>query len=209
MAACPTLLLLGDVRYYYSNSFLVSVADWKVRGKARWSINVSGSSGVRNQIFIKEWHLLLDCKAKGPRLAAWAACSAASEGATQKCCHLHLLGSQCWHAFLFLIRVLEALFTSHHLLSFCSQFIASSSWGTQCLEGPETCSVVGWNKDNVVLYARKYCPVRCFLFLTSMLSSWLVLPNFLALFPWLPQGSRMRCMHDREVRGCEDVTSWQ
>lgn len=68
---------------------------------------------------------------------------------------------------------------------------------------------MGWNKDNIVLCARKHCPVRCFLIFPSVLSSWLVSPNLLALFPCLPRGSRMRCMHDREVRGCEDMASWQ
>ena len=71
--------------------------------------------------------------------AVRAARSAASEGAMQKCCHFYLLGGWCWHPFLLLIRRLEALFTSHHLLSFCSRFIASSPWGTWCLEGPKTC----------------------------------------------------------------------
>lgn len=68
--------------------------------------------------------------------------------------------------------------------------------------------MVGWNKDNIVLHARKHCPVRCFLIFPSMLSSWLVSPNLLALFPWLPRGSGMRWMRDREVRSCEDMASW-
>lgn len=69
--------------------------------------------------------------------------------------------------------------------------------------------MVGWNKDNIVLHARKHCPVRCFLIFPSMLSSWLVSPNLLALFPWLPRGSGMRWMRDREVRSCEDMASWR
>lgn len=139
IAACSTLMLLGDLRYFYSNSLVVWVVDWKVRGKAGWRMCVSSGSSARNQSFIKEWHLLLDCKAKGPGLAVRAACSAASEGAMQKGCRFHLLESQCWHLFLFLIRRLEALFTSHHLLSFCSQFYSIFSLGYVVPGSPETC----------------------------------------------------------------------
>lgn len=77
IAACPTSVLLGDLEYFDSNSLLVWVADWKVIVKAEWRINMSGASGGRNQHFIKEWHLLLDCKVRRRRLAVRAACSAA------------------------------------------------------------------------------------------------------------------------------------
>lgn len=137
IAACPTLVLLGDLGYFYSNSLLVWVSDWKVRARAGWRINVSGANGGRNQHFIKEWHLLLDCKVRRPRLAVREACWAAWE--EEQCFLFYQLGSQCWKPFLFLIRHLEALLTSHHLLRFCSQVTPSSPWDSGCLEGPEPC----------------------------------------------------------------------
>lgn len=81
--------------------------------------------------------MLFDCLVRGPRLAVRAACSAAWE--REQCFLFHQLGSQSWNPFLFLIRHLGALLTSHHLLRFCSQVTASSPWGTGCLEGPEPC----------------------------------------------------------------------
>lgn len=49
-------------------------------------------------------------------------------------------GEPVLESFLFLIRLLEALLTSHHLLRFCSQVTPSSPWGSGCLQGPEPCA---------------------------------------------------------------------
>lgn len=69
MAACPTLLLLGDLGYFCSNSLLVWVADRKVRVQARWRINVSGASGGRNQHFYQGMIFAFGLQGRRPRPA--------------------------------------------------------------------------------------------------------------------------------------------
>lgn len=121
-------------------------------------------------------------------------------------------GNQSGHPFLFLVRCLEALLTGHHSLRFF--FTGHSIFSLRyTVKGRSRnwCKYnrvsVECNKDNTVPFARKYCPVRHFLIFPSILSSWLVLPNFLMLFPWLPQGSRVRCICDMEVRHWKDTAS--
>lgn len=147
--------------------------------------------------------MLLDCKAEGPRLAVWAACSAASE----KWRHFHLLGSLCWNPFLFLIRHLEALFTRYHVPSFCSQFIASSPWGTWCLEGPETCvnkAEKQWDGVKTTLFCMQE---NIALSDASSFFHPCCRPGLFhqTFWLWSPWGSRMRCMEMCAWQGGEGL----
>lgn len=137
-------------------------------------------------------------------------CSDASE----KWCHFHLWGSLCWNPFLLLIGHLEALFTSHHILSFCSQFIASSPWGTWYLEGPETCvnkAEKRWDGVKTTLFCMQenIALSDASSFFHPCCHPGLFHQTFWRWSPGPRRASQMSCVHEREVRGCEDVACWQ
>lgn len=153
--------------------------------------------------------MFLYCKVRGAMLIR-AACSAASELHRNAVIFTHWesewaslsLSCQLLGGITHWSPLTELFFTGYSIFSL--RYTVNGRSRNWCKYNRDS---VECNKDNIVPFARKYCPVRHFLIFPSMLSSWLVLPNFLVLFPWLPQGSRVRCICGLEVRHWEDTAS--